>query len=315
LLAALHANDVVVSLALKHTHRDAQHPPVTMSVTPPPRSPMTNEEYAHTQHEQVTHDLECEEWHCQPLTVFVFGASGDLAKKKTYPALIDLFKAESLSSRTLIVGTARSDMSDEAFRDHLKPFLEKQLGTDDAGNADVIERFLAKCIYRSAQYGDSDALQKISGEVEEYHAAQGKVAIENRLFYLALPPSAFVSTARGVKDGAMSNKGFNRVVVEKPFGRDTESASKLGKDLGEIFDESFLYRIDHYLGKELVQNMVVLRFGNTFLEPIWNHKYVKSVVISFKEDIGTMGRGGYFDQSGRVGLGPWGGGEAVRTRH
>jgi len=124
--------------------------------------------------------------------------------------------------------------------------------------------------------------------------------VENRLFYLALPPTQFVSSATSIKKSAMTEKGFNRIVVEKPFGRDTESAKKLGKEMGALFTEDFLYRIDHYLGKEMVQNLIVLRFANTTFEPLWNRNYVSAVQISFKEDIGTQGRGGYFDEFGII---------------
>ena len=142
-------------------------------------------------------------------------------------------------------------------------------------------------------------------ELEEMHRADevaksGKL-VENRVFYLALPPEAFISTSRSIKTAGMEkNSGYSRVIVEKPFGHDTASAVELGKSLSELFDEHDLYRIDHYLGKEMVQNLLIVRFGNNFLEPIWNRNYVKSVVISFKEDIGTQGRGGYFDTSGII---------------
>jgi glucose-6-phosphate 1-dehydrogenase len=192
------------------------------------------------------------------------------------------------------VGYARSKINDVDFRDRLKPFLLKH------ASEDVVEQFLDICYYRAGQYDDSDAL---SGVVEFAHSKLHKLKkgdLENRVFYFALPPSTFLDMAKTVHAGGMSAKGFNRLILEKPFGHDTESAIKLGDDLGKLFSEDYLYRIDHYLGKEMVQNVITLRFANSFLEPIWNRDYISSVTISFKEDIGTMGRGGYFDNYGII---------------
>ncbi len=238
-------------------------------------------------------DKSSEPWIDQPLTVVVCGASGDLAKKKTYPALFALFEDRSLGRKTFIVGYSRSKMNDVDFRDHLKPFLSK-LGTEKE-----VERFLSLCFYRSGQYDSADDLSKVSAEIRKMHEVKSG-EVDNRVFYFALPPTTFLDMARTVKAGGMSSTGFNRLIVEKPFGHDTASAVQLGKDLGKIFTEDFLYRIDHYLGKEMVQNIVTLRFANAFLEPIWNRDNVASVVISFKEDIGTQGRGGYFDGYGII---------------
>ena len=122
----------------------------------------------------------------------------------------------------------------------------------------------------------------------------------NRVFYFAVPPDVFAAAGAAIKATCMSSRGFNRMIVEKPFGRDSASSKELGSRLAASFTEDELYRIDHYLGKELVQNLLVLRFGNIFLQPLWNRNYIKSVQISFKEDIGTMGRGGYFDGYGII---------------
>mmetsp|Transcript_6873 Transcript_6873/g.7905 ORF Transcript_6873/g.7905 Transcript_6873/m.7905 type:complete len:514 (-) Transcript_6873:37-1578(-) len=242
--------------------------------------------------EATLKDIAREAWYEENLTVFVFGASGDLAKKKTYPALLDLWMDGLLPAKTVICGYARSAKTDAEFRKQITPFLLKKIDKKGA------KEFLKLCVYRSGQYNDADALKTHSNEMTvKIHK---KPSVENRVFYFALPPSVFIDTAASVRLSGMSANGFNRLIVEKPFGHDLESAEKMGADLGAIFDESYLYRIDHYLGKEMVQNMMILRFGNAWLEPIWNNKYVKAVVISFKEDIGTMGRGGYFDKSGII---------------
>jgi len=247
-------------------------------------------------------DLKKESWERERLTVWVFGASGDLAKKKTYPSLFALFEGGMLPSpsHVQVIGYARSQTSDDDFRAKIKSFLVGKKPTEQKlKNADA---FLSLCTYHAGQYDSAEDVKKVSEKVKLLHAAKdpnGSLK-ENRLFYLALPPTQFVSSAASIKQSGLSTDGFNRIVVEKPFGRDTESAKKLGKDMGALFTEDFLYRIDHYLGKEMVQNLIVLRFANTTFEPLWNRNYVSAVQISFKEDIGTQGRGGYFDEFGII---------------
>ena len=232
------------------------------------------------------------------LTIVIFGASGDLAKKKTYPALFTLFRSGVLPSTFIICGYARSSKTNAQFVSQIRPYLEKKLKSDD--DKAVLDTFLERCVYRSGQYDDRDRLRDVAAEMRKLQGERGTVDIENRMFYLALPPSVFVSVAASIRASGMASNGWTRVVVEKPFGHNTASAKKLAKELGAIFPEKNLYRIDHYLGKEMVQNLCVLRFSNVFLEPLWNRNYVSSVQITFKEDIGTMGRGGYFDQSGII---------------
>ena len=234
---------------------------------------------------------EREEWQ-EPgsvLTIVVFGASGDLAKKKTYPALFSLFKTGVLPATFIVCGYARSAKTNAQFVSQIRPYLEKKL---KAGDEIALEAFLERCVYRSGQYNDSQRLGEVVEEMRKFQGEKGAFKVENRMFYLALPPTVFVHVAASIRSSGMSTSGWTRVVVEKPFGHDTASAKALAKDLGAIFPEENLYRIDHYLGKEMVQNLCVLRFSNVFLEPLWNRNYVSSVQITFKEDIGTMGRGG-----------------------
>merc|ERR1719399_2759195 len=124
--------------------------------------------------------------------------------------------------------------------------------------------------------------------------------VTNRLFYFAIPPDAFLDSSRSIKQSALSPSGFNRLIVEKPFGHDLASAQKLASDLGAVFSEDYIYRIDHYLGKEIVQNINMFRFANIWLEPIFNKDYISSILITFKEDFGTEGRGGYFTNYGII---------------
>ena len=241
------------------------------------------------------------------LTIFVVGASGDLAKKKTYPSLLDLFRFGFLTKRTIICGYARSSFaSDEAFRDQLRPYLQHR-GTDAQREA-----FLSHCIYRrGASYESADDVARVFDELQQRERALlcGKV---NRLFYFAIPPSVFVPIGKSIKtaviDPQLRNEaqthdgkmGWNRFIIEKPFGHDSESFAKLSRDMGALYDEHYIYRIDHYLGKEMVQNLVILRFANAMFEPLWNRHYIKSVMITFKEDFGTQGRGGYVDGYGII---------------
>eukprot|EP01060_Flectonema_neradi_P006696 TRINITY_DN1457_c0_g1_i1.p1 TRINITY_DN1457_c0_g1~~TRINITY_DN1457_c0_g1_i1.p1 ORF type:complete len:533 (+),score=106.31 TRINITY_DN1457_c0_g1_i1:64-1662(+) len=215
------------------------------------------------------------------LSIAVLGASGDLSKKKTFPALFNLYKKGMLPKGVKIIGYARSAMTTGDFRELMKKSLEGK------GPDSMIDSFLTNCEYTSGSYSDEKAYSKMANMMGE-----------NRLFYLALPPSVFVDAAKNIKHVCTSSKGFNRVVVEKPFGTDLQSAKKLGDELGKLIPEKDLYRIDHYLGKDMVQNLLVTRFGNKTFEKVWDKNSIASVQISCKEDIGTEGRGGYFDSSG-----------------
>ncbi|CAI5713719.1 unnamed protein product [Hyaloperonospora brassicae] len=229
------------------------------------------------------------------LTVFVIGASGDLAKKKTYPSLFALYTSGYLPEHVVVVGFARSKKSDSDFRAQVAPYLEPKTSEAEAKK----DAFLKKCIYRSGDYDSADAVGKVSDEMEALEEAHG-TSVANRLFYFAIPPTIFVPIGTSIKKAALTSRGWNRLIVEKPFGRDLESFNKLSTDMGALYAEDEIYRIDHYLGKEMVQNLLVLRFGNAIFEPIWNRNYVSSVSITFKEDFGTQGRGGYFDSYGII---------------
>mgnify|MGYP005724813849 FL=1 len=133
------------------------------------------------------------------------------------------------------------------------------------------------------------------GFLAKFESTSGN-SVVNRLFYLAVPPNVFGESGIVIKKVGMITSGWTRVVIEKPFGRDLDSCNELLDTLSNDFDEENLYRIDHYLGKEVVQNMILFRFANPLWEPVWNKNYIESVTVTFKEDIGTDGRGGYFDQ-------------------
>lgn len=146
-----------------------------------------------------------------------------------------------------------------------------------------------------ASYGDEAAYTILVSDLAKFEESS-QSAVANRLFYLAVPPNVFGESGVVIKKVGMSSTGWTRVVVEKPFGRDLDTCNELLKSLSEDFEEHHLYRIDHYLGKEVVQNLLLFRFGNPMWEPIWNRESIESVTITFKEPFGTEGRGGYFDQ-------------------
>ena len=196
-------------------------------------------------------------------SIIVLGASGDLAKKKTFPALFDLSLAGLLPPGPLrVLGYARSALSDAAFRASLAPYLTGKPGASPA----AIDAFLGLCFYRAGGYDDAAALRALAAEAaawEDSAAGAGGAAaaaggiVANRLFYLAVPPTVFTTAAAALSAHARSPRGWNRVVIEKPFGYDSASSAALSAEVARHWDEASVYRIDHYLGKEMVQNLMV----------------------------------------------------------
>lgn len=227
--------------------------------------------------------------------IVVFGASGDLAKKKTFPALFGLFREGYLSNTVKIYGYARSNLSTEDLRERIRPFFKV---TTEEAKAKVDE-FLKLVTYISGQYDTSEGFKKLNESIVEFEKSRN-VKESHRLFYLALPPSVFVNVAKELKENVYDKSGLTRIIVEKPFGHDLKSSRELQDQLSPLFTEEEIYRIDHYLGKELVKNLLVLRFGNEFLNASWNKDHISSIQVSFKEPFGTEGRGGYFDDIGII---------------
>ncbi|XP_005926249.1 glucose-6-phosphate 1-dehydrogenase isoform X1 [Haplochromis burtoni] len=233
-----------------------------------------------------------EEFHQSDVHVFIImGASGDLAKKKIYPTLWWLFRDGLLPEQTYFVGFARSALTVDAIRTACMPYL-KVADTE----VDRLSAFFGRNTYVSGKYVDGDSFSKLNTHIESLPGGPGA----NRLFYLALPPTVYHDVTKNIKHHCMSTKGWNRVIVEKPFGHDLQSSEELSTHLSSLFTEDQIYRIDHYLGKEMVQNLMVLRFGNRIFGPIWNRDSVACVVLTFKEPFGTQGRGGYFDDFGII---------------
>eukprot|EP01128_Nolandella_sp_AFSM9_P008807 TRINITY_DN547_c0_g2_i1.p1 TRINITY_DN547_c0_g2~~TRINITY_DN547_c0_g2_i1.p1 ORF type:complete len:542 (+),score=146.71 TRINITY_DN547_c0_g2_i1:358-1983(+) len=225
------------------------------------------------------------------LSIIVLGASGDLAKKKTFPALWGLFKEGLLPPQAKIIGYARSKLTNEEFTERVTARIPQ-----DHPKLPEFRKLLS--YFATPSYDSTEALSELSQKLIDTQEVEPAGA--NRLFYLALPPSVFVEVCTAIKKGGISKTGWNRIIVEKPFGRDTASSGELSRGLANLFEENQLYRIDHYLGKEMVQNLMVLRFANSLFEPIWNRTHINNIKITFKEDIGTQGRGGYFDKYGII---------------
>ncbi|KAG8501291.1 hypothetical protein CXB51_003429 [Gossypium anomalum] len=236
------------------------------------------------------------------LSIIVLGASGDLAKKKTFPALFHLYCQGFLPpSEVHILGYARTKISDDELRNRIRGYL---LGERSSSPSEDVSDFLKLVKYVSGSYDSAEGFQLLDKEIAMHEISKSSQEVSSRrLFYLALPPSVYPSVCRMIRKYCMNKSdlgGWTRVVVEKPFGKDLDSAELLSSQIGELFDEPQIYRIDHYLGKELVQNLLVLRFANRFFLPLWNCDNIDNVQIVFREEFRTEGRGGYFDEYGII---------------
>ncbi len=233
----------------------------------------------------------------EPVSVVVIGASGDLARKKIVPALFALYSQGFLPDSFRLFGFARSSFSHDQFRAALAQHLTCRY-VPESDCAQKTRMFLERCFYCSGAYDSKDAFLDLFQLMQN----QEPGSETNRMFYLATPPSVFTDAAR-----ALGNTGFvqcdaerpwSRLVVEKPFGRDRDSSDRLACELARVFSEEQTYRIDHYLGKEAVQNLMALRFANQVFEPVWNRNFIERVHIDWREDIGIEGRSGYYDRYG-----------------
>ncbi len=234
-----------------------------------------------------------------PLAIVILGASGDLTVRKLMPALFALFARGLLPPSTRFYGFARSPLMDEAFRQRLASGLACEEIPESV--CDIRRRqFLQICGYEAGAYDDAAALGRLRGRI----AAELGAAF-NTLYYMAVPPSLFASVGETLRQaGSLSESGaeepWTRVVVEKPFGRDRRTSDDLTAALRLVFSEEQTYRIDHYLGKEAIQNLMVLRFANTVFEPLWNRSFIRHVHVAWSEDLSLVGRSGYFDTNGII---------------
>jgi glucose-6-phosphate 1-dehydrogenase len=234
-----------------------------------------------------------------PCAIVIFGASGDLARRKLIPALYELALHECLARHFVIVGFGRTPMNDEAFRNSAAEAVRKSAEGGEV-DQDKLRDFLQWFSYVAGGYGAAESFQTLKRRVEELDARHHLEG--NRLYYLATPPEVYPSIVEqlGGAQMARSEKAWRRMIVEKPYGRDLATARRLNRAVLEVFDESQVYRIDHYLGKDTVQNLLVLRFGNGIFEPLWNRNYVDHVQITAAESLGVETRASFYESTGAV---------------
>ncbi len=231
----------------------------------------------------------------------IFGASGDLTKRKLVPALYGLHREKLLPGEFAVLGVSRTRYSDEAFRNHLREaILEKDSGRFDQSSWDA---FAGRLFYQPGDIDDPESANAIRERIRDVAVHRGIPG--NLVFYASVAPKFYVPLIRRIGEAGLAVPaedlpGFRRVVIEKPFGHDLESARELTRRVMEVFREDQVYRIDHYLGKETVQNILVFRFANGIFEPLWNRNYIDHVQITVAEEIGVEGRGDYFEEAGAV---------------
>ena len=233
-----------------------------------------------------------------PLSIVVVGASGDLALRKIYPALFALYGQGYLPDGFHVMGVARTEFTDASFRRHLSSSLACRF-KPGASCGRLSDEFLGRCSYCQGAYDAPETYRELGRRLA---AMEGGAADARRLYYLAIPSTVYPSVIRGLAAAGLSRPGggWARVVLEKPFGRDRASSDEMIRVLDAVFRPDQVYRIDHYLGKQVVQNLMVLRFANLIFEPIWNRSHIAGVQITWKEDIGVGRRGGYFDEYGII---------------
>ena len=233
----------------------------------------------------------------EPLTIIIYGATGDLTWRKLIPALYELYSLGSLPTPFRIVGTGRSELGDDEWRDGLREKM-KPAGEHDLSSWDD---FAAALTYVRADPSDPGQFDNLARTVREMNGGTGAGA--NLLHYLALPPSMYEPVADAIADCGMAMEhgdgvGWSRLVVEKPFGRDLRSAQRLNRRLLADFNEHQIFRIDHYLAKETVQNVLAFRLANTIFEPLWNRHHIDHVSIIAAETLGVEQRAGYYEEAG-----------------
>ena len=247
----------------------------------------------------------------EPAVMVIFGASGDLAHRKLLPALYSLTRDRLLPARFAIVGFARRAVHDETFREEMRRACSEHARRRPI-DPELWSAFARNIYYHQGEYEDPASFASLKQRLEEIERSLGLRG--NRVFYLATPSSSFASVIRNLGQAELAPKPppagtpkpigppppFARVIIEKPFGADLETARALNRDIHETLDERQIYRIDHYLGKETVQNLLVFRFANGIFEPIWNNRFVDHVQITGAETVGVEGRGGYYEKSGVV---------------
>jgi glucose-6-phosphate 1-dehydrogenase len=233
-----------------------------------------------------------------PCVIVLFGATGDLSKRKLFPALYSLHKNGLLPEQFAVVGVARREKDQDRFREDVRESI-MEFSRYDHIEADYWDSFAGRLHYYPLDVSDPtgyEGLKAMLVDLDQQFNIPG-----NRLFYLAMAPDFFGTVSINIrKSGLKDQGGWNRLVIEKPFGHDYESAQTLNQQIRESFTEEEVYRIDHYLGKEMVQNIEVIRFANTLFEPIWNSRHIANIQITSSETVGVEDRGSYYDKSGAL---------------
>ncbi len=236
-----------------------------------------------------------------PCVAVIFGASGDLTKRKLLPALFHLQQAGLLPKDFAVVGVARRDLG-TTFADDMKEGVIQSDSVKDDAKKKEVDEFISRVSYHMMNFDDHAGYEKLKATLETIDQKYGTKG--NRLFYLATAPEYFAEIIRQLSDHGMSKpkeeKGWVRTIIEKPFGHDLQSARELSDEVNKYFSEDQIFRIDHYLGKETVQNILVFRFANGIFEPIWNRNYVDHVQITAAEEIGIEGRGPFYEKAGTL---------------
>jgi glucose-6-phosphate 1-dehydrogenase len=233
-----------------------------------------------------------------PSIMVIFGAAGDLSSKKLLPAIYNLVKQRLLPAGFAVMGAAIDDMSDDAFRKHASDVISQHSRTQPIDQT-VLNAFMGEAFYQKVDFGKQDDFKALQRRLDELDASRHTGG--NRIYYCATPPPTYETIIEQLKAAAMTTgPGFHRIVVEKPFGSDLKSARELNKIVQRVFHEDSVYRIDHYLGKETVQNILAFRFGNGIFEPLWNRTAIDHVQITVAEDIGIGHRAGYYDRAGAL---------------
>jgi glucose-6-phosphate 1-dehydrogenase len=248
----------------------------------------------------VLQEIACAEAKAPPCGLVVFGASGDLVRRKLLASIFELFRRDLLNENFYFLGCARSRFSDQQYRDDAAAVIRESLNDIPT---DLLNRFTEKLYYITGDYDDDSFYKSIAARMarlDENHNVDGA-----RVFYLAVPPVLYETIVKGLGEAGLSCIGKPecqrvRLIVEKPFGRDLESAGELNQAIQNHFSERQIYRIDHYLGKETVQNILMFRFANAIFEPIWNRNFIDHIQITIAESVGVEHRGGYYDKAGAL---------------
>ncbi|WP_150865804.1 glucose-6-phosphate dehydrogenase, partial [Staphylococcus aureus] len=229
-----------------------------------------------------------------PCLITIFGATGDLSHRKLFPSIFHLYQQDNLDEHIAIIGIGRRDITNDDFRNQVKSSIQKHVK-----DTNKIDAFMEHVFYHRHDVSNEESYQELlefSNELDSKFKLNG-----NRLFYLAMAPQFFGVISDYLKSSGLTDtNGFKRLVIEKPFGSDLKSAEALNNQIRKSFKEEEIYRIDHYLGKDMVQNIEVLRFANAMFEPLWNNKYISNIQVTSSEILGVEDRGGYYESSGAL---------------